>query len=243
MRDGMQVAQLVGRDPEQHAVRSATGCRRTKLCRRAQCSATVSKTTDDSTASRSCRCGGTATKSPGPRSACDSPTRRRTRPLRQNTDASPGLLCSPNTRPAASAITVCRRCAPDLPYTVTELRPLSAVVATPSWLSASAVIGVTSIDVNAPRPLPSRPGQPQPGSDRSRRGDSAPSSHPCAGNAGPEPAPVCSTASAIRVRSESSSARLAAGNQASSWLARRTPTIAPVTPGNASVHATARRPR
>ena len=28
MRDGMQVAQLVGRDPEQDAVRAATGCRR-----------------------------------------------------------------------------------------------------------------------------------------------------------------------------------------------------------------------
>ena len=77
-----------------------------------------------------------------------SPARSTTRPFRQSTDASPGLLCSPMTRCAASATTVCRSRAPDLPYTVTELRPLSAAAAAASWLSASAVIDATSMDVD-----------------------------------------------------------------------------------------------
>ena len=51
--------------------------------------------------------------------------------------------------PPASATTVCRRCAPDLPYTVTELRPLSAVVAAASWLSASVLIDATSMEVDS----------------------------------------------------------------------------------------------
>jgi hypothetical protein len=45
-------------------------------------------------------------------------------------------------------MTVCRRRAPDLPYTVTELRPLSAVVALLSWSSTSAVIDAMSIKVD-----------------------------------------------------------------------------------------------
>jgi hypothetical protein len=45
-------------------------------------------------------------------------------------------------------MTVCRRRAPDLPYTVTELRPRSAAVAMASWFSASAVIDETSMDMD-----------------------------------------------------------------------------------------------
>jgi hypothetical protein len=43
---------------------------------------------------------------------------------------------------------VCRSRALHLPYTVTELRPLSAVVAAASWALASAVIDATSMDVD-----------------------------------------------------------------------------------------------
>ena len=62
-------------------------------------------------------------------------------------DASPGLLCSPMTRCAARHGLPAQPC-PDLPYTVTELRPLSAAAAAASWLSASAVIDATSMDVD-----------------------------------------------------------------------------------------------
>jgi hypothetical protein len=65
------------------------------------------------------------------------------------TDASPGLLCSPRNRPAASAMTVCPSRAPGLPYTVTELRPLSAVVALLSWSSTSPAIDATFMRVDA----------------------------------------------------------------------------------------------
>lgn len=55
----------------------------------------------------------------------------------------------PSTLPGASATTVCRSLAPDLPYTVTELRPLRAVVvAVESRSSASALIDATFIDVD-----------------------------------------------------------------------------------------------
>jgi hypothetical protein len=42
-------------------------------------------------------------------------------------------------------MSVCRKRAPGLPYTVTELRPPPAVVALASWSAASALIDVTSI--------------------------------------------------------------------------------------------------
>jgi len=56
---------------------------------------------------------------------------------------------------------------------------------------------------------------------------------------GPSPAPVCSIAIAIRSRSACVSRRSAAPIQPSTCAAFRAPTIAPVTPGHASVHATA----
>ena len=63
----------------------------------------------------------------------------------------------------------------------------------------------------------------------------------CAGGAGGSsvPAPVSSMARSISRRAPSSSAMSEAGAQPSTWRAVRAPTIAPVTPGCASTHATA----
>src|SRR5690606_8591618 len=66
-------------------------------------------------------------------------------PRRHRTEASPGLLCSPSLRPAASAMRVCRRRAPVRPYTVTELRPLLALLAAESCCSASVLIDGVSM--------------------------------------------------------------------------------------------------
>ena len=59
------------------------------------------------------------------------------------------------------------------------------------------------------------------------------------GDAGPVPASVTRTAAAMSARSSSFSSRVAAGSQPSTCPGRRAPTIAPVTSGNDSVHATA----
>ncbi len=56
---------------------------------------------------------------------------------------------------------------------------------------------------------------------------------------GPEPAPVRSIAARISARSVGSSRREAAAIQPSTCSGLRAPTIAPVTPGQASVQATA----
>jgi hypothetical protein len=54
---------------------------------------------------------------------------------------------------------VCRSRAPDLAWTVDELRPLSLVVARLSWFSTSAVVDATSMHVDARRPRPHHPSQ------------------------------------------------------------------------------------
>src|SRR5439155_19414501 len=59
------------------------------------------------------------------------------------------------------------------------------------------------------------------------------------GRTGPVPAPVRLIAPAISSRSASVSSRLAAPIQPSTCAGDRAPTIAPVTPGQASVQATA----
>jgi hypothetical protein len=64
-----------------------------------------------------------------------------------------------DTRPAASAMAVCCSRAPDLAWTVAELRPLSVVVARLSWFSTSAVIDATSMHVDARRPRAHHPSQ------------------------------------------------------------------------------------
>ena len=56
---------------------------------------------------------------------------------------------------------------------------------------------------------------------------------------GPAPAPVRSTARAISSKSFALSCTFAAATHASTCSGLRAPTIAPVTPGHASVHATA----
>jgi hypothetical protein len=144
-----------------------------------QCSATVSNSTDGSSASTACRCGGTATRSPGPSSAWDWSERSTTRPRRHSSDPSPGLLCLPITRWGASATTVCRSRAPVLAYTVTELRPLRAAMAVASRSSATALIDATFIDVDGGmRPvgglkLWGSPGMQQARFDRCRSTDRA----------------------------------------------------------------------
>ena len=60
-----------------------------------------------------------------------------------------------------------------------------------------------------------------------------------AGRVGPEPAPVRSIASAISSRSLLGNVSVAAPTQPSTCSADLAPTIAPVTPGHASVHAIA----
>jgi hypothetical protein len=73
-------------------------------------------------------------------------------------DARPHLPSS-LYRPAASAMAVCRSRAPDLAWTVAELRPLSVVVARLSWFSTSAVVDATSMQVDARRPRLHHPSQ------------------------------------------------------------------------------------
>src|SRR5712692_5513496 len=62
------------------------------------------------------------------------------------------------------------------------------------------------------------------------------------GRAGPLPAPVRSRAAATSSRSASVNSKSAAGSHPSICEGRRAPTIAPVTPGQASVQATATAP-
>lgn len=59
------------------------------------------------------------------------------------------------------------------------------------------------------------------------------------GRAGPAPAPVRAMAAAISSKSAASSSSRAASIQPSTWAGVRAPTIAPLTPGQARVHATA----
>ena len=56
---------------------------------------------------------------------------------------------------------------------------------------------------------------------------------------GPQPAPVCCVAVAISSRSDGASVSEAASIQPSTCAGVRAPTMAPVTPGHASVHAIA----
>src|SRR3954449_4294368 len=66
--------------------------------------------------------------------------------------------------------------------------------------------------------------------------------HACCDVTGPDPAPVRAMASVSSARSSSVSRSDADGSQPSTWSGRRAPTMAAVTPGQASVHETATAP-
>lgn len=103
------------------------------------CLATVSSTTESSTASSACRASGTKSRSPGDPFQESSPAVRDTLPCKICTVASPGFSCSLNRLPARSAIMVWRMMCSCPPNTVAALRPLEAFRAISSWWRISAV--------------------------------------------------------------------------------------------------------
>src|SRR2546425_1635891 len=87
-----------------------------------------------------------------------------------------------------------------------------------------------------PRASPRRGNIPAPGARPPQR---LPATRLATGRVGPVPPPVRAIAAAISSRSAAVSSSVAAPIQPSTCPAVRAPTIAPVTPGHASVHATA----